>query len=145
MQKKDASNKPQTVTFQVPQIPLPADWNLKEKLPGNSFKTSFKLDPGIETQGTLNNDNALDYYYFDVKDASDIILNVTNVPKSLYWALYDSKYNEVASSYRKGTTKGSSQISLTDAGRYYIKVWADYSQVTNFPYAIRLSILPDFD
>lgn len=134
-----------TIPFNIPQVPLPPDWALKEGQPGNSFGTSFPLNPGIKTQGTLNTDNAIDYYVFSLKDPSQIIVDVTDIPKSLYWILYDNQFKELASAYRKGTSSGSTQISLQNPGKYYLKVWSDYNEVANYPYTIRLSILPYFD
>ncbi len=132
-------------TFNVPQIPLPPGWSSKENLPGNSFATAYSLDPGIKTQGTLNIDNAIDFYTFSLKNPSQIIINITDVPKALYWVLYNDQFKELASTYRKGESQGSTQISLQDPGKYYIKVWADYQQLTNYPYTIRLNILPYFE
>ncbi len=113
--------------------------------PGNSFATAYSLDPGIQTQGTLSNDNAIDYYTFNVKGPSQVFLNITNIPKRLYWVLSDSNYNEIASIYRKGVSTGSTQVDVQNPGKYYVKIWADYNETTNFPYAIRLSILPYFE
>lgn len=133
------------LTFNVPQISLPPNWSSKENLPGNSFETAFSLNTGVQTQGTLNEDNAVDYFFFTLKDSSQVIIDVTNVPKSLYWVLYDSEFREVTSTYRTGASKGSTQVSLHNAGKYYIKVWADYTDLTNYPYTIRLNILPNFE
>ena len=131
--------------FDVPQVPLPADWTAKENLPGNSFETAPELATGVQTQGTFNTDNVIDYYFFNLKNPSQIIVNITNVPKSLYWVLYDSNQNEIASTYRSGASQGSTQIALQNPGKYYMKIWADYHTLTNYPYTIRLSILPYFD
>jgi hypothetical protein len=133
------------VAFTIPQIPLPSNWETQEKLPGNSFDNAFPLNPGIKTQGTLNGDNVLDFYTFSLSGSSDVILNVTNVPKALYLVLYDQNKNQIASTYRTGAVQGSTQVNLQYAGKYYIKVWADCHTVTNYPYTIRLSIMPDFE
>ncbi len=132
--------------FDVHNPPLPPGWSSKESLPGNSFATAFSLNPGVKTQGTLNVENALDYYVFTLKDPSQIIIDVTDVPKTLSWVLYDAQFKEVAYTLRSGTKEGSTKISIQNPGKYYIRVWADYSgDSTNFPYTIRLSILPFFD
>lgn len=144
-----AINQPSTnstlLTFNIPQVPLPSDWTSKENLPGNSFATAYPLNAGIETQGTLDVENIIDYYTFSIKDPSQIILNVTDIPKALYWVLYDGQYKEIASTYRTGVAKGSTQLALENPGKYYIRVWADYHQLTNYPYTIRLNILPYFE
>ncbi len=137
--------KSNSLTLDIPQVPLPPDWAAKEDLPGNSFGTSLPLSPGIQTQGTIDDNNAIDYYFFTLKNPSQIVINVTNVPKALYWVLYDDKFNEVTSTYRKGSTLGSTQVALQNPGKYYIKVWADYHAFTNYPYTIRLTILPFFE
>lgn len=134
--------KKSLLTFSIPQVPLPSDWSQKENLPGNSFETAIPLSIGIQTQGTLNENNVIDYYSFTLKDPAKVLFDITNVPKSLYWILYDSNFKEIAASYRTGTASGTSQVSLQNQGLYYIKVWADYSQWTNYPYTIRLSVLP---
>jgi len=139
------STRSNSLTLDIPQVPLPPDWLSKEDLAGNSFKTAFSLSPGIQTQGTINDNNAIDYYFFALKNPSQIVINVTNVPKALYWVLYDDKFNEVTSTYRKGAIQGSTQVALQNPGKYYIKVWADYHAFTNYPYTIRLTILPYFE
>lgn len=133
------------LTLNVPQIPIPSDWAKKENLPGNSFKSAFSLNTGINTQGTLNENNVIDYYFFILQNPSQVVVNVTNIPKALYWVLYDSDFHEVSSTYRTGASEGSTQIALQNPGKYYVKVWADYHQTTNYPYTIRLNVLPYFD
>lgn len=135
------NQKQSTTAFNIPQIPIPP----QDSLPGNSFDSAFILNPGIKTQGTLNTNNAIDYYTFDLKDPSQIVVDITDVPKALFWILYDSSQKEIASSYRSGTLGGSTQIALNNPGKYYIKVWADYHELVNYPYTIRLSILPYFE
>lgn len=137
--------KPSILTFTIPQISLPSDWSSKENLPGNSFGTALALNPGIKTQGTFNDNNAIDYYVFNLKDPSQVILNVTDVPKALYWVLYNDQLQEMASTYRTGASAGSTQMAIQNPGKYYIKVWADYHTLTNYPYTIRLNILPYFE
>ncbi len=139
------NSKQTAISFSIPQVPLPADWSSKKNLPGNTFDTAFTLNPGIKTQGTFNTSNAIDYYTFDLKDPSQIAVDVTDVPKALFWVLYDSSQKEVASTYRTGSMGGSTQIALNNPGKYYIKVWADYHELVNYPYTIRLSILPYFE
>lgn len=141
----DQKSQSSVIKFDIPQVPLPSDWAAKENLPGNSFSTAFLLNPGIDTQGTINDSNAIDYFSFSIKDPSQIVIDITNVPKSLYWIVYDSAYKQVAASYRTGSTSGSSHVLLQNAGTYYIKVWADYHDYANYPYNIRLSILPYFE
>lgn len=142
MKPKMTTQKKSLVAFNIPQVPLPPDWSQKENLPGNSFETAIPLTIGFQTQGTINENNVIDYYSFVLKSPSKVIFDITNVPKSLYWILYDNTHKEIASSYRTGLLSGSSQVSLQNPETYYIKVWADYSQWTNYPYTIRLSILP---
>ncbi len=132
--------------FDVHNPPLPPGWQSKENLPGNSFATAFQLNPGVKTQGTLNADNALDFYFFNLKEPSQIIIDVTDVPKTFSWILYDAQFKEVAYTLRSGTTEGSTKVTIQNPGKYYIRTWAEYGQTyTNFPYTIRLSVLPFFD
>jgi len=131
-----------TITFTIPQIELPQNWSSKTNLQGNSFETAFTLNTGIKTQGTLNTDNAIDYYTFTLKDPSQIVIDLTDVPKALFWVLYDNQQKEIASTYRTGSNGGSTQVALDNPGKYYLKVWADYHELVNYPYTIRLSILP---
>ncbi len=133
------------ITFSVPQVPLPPDWSSKASLPGNSFETAFSLIPGVATQGTINDNDAIDFYSFTLKDPSHIIVDVTDVPKSLYWVLYDDQRKQIATTYRSGSTTGSTQVLIQNPGTYYIEVWADYHELSNYPYTIRLSILPYFE
>lgn len=124
---------------------VPPSWNQKTNLPGNSFSTATKLQTGLDTQGTLTPGNITDYYTFNLKQAANIIVTVANVPKDFGFILYDSSYTEVAHTLRYGSTAGTTTIKITNAGKYYLKVFGNYTEVVNVPYTIRVSVLPFFE
>jgi len=126
-------------------IPIPSNWKSKESAPGNSFNTAIDIVPGYGTQGTLNPGNILDYFKFNLKDPAKITVTVSNLPQEFGFILYDANLNQVAQTIRSGSTEGTTTISLSNPGKYYIKVFADYTQIVNVPYDIRMSIQPFFN
>lgn len=139
--KQPTINTQQTLTS-LDEQPLPNTWKTNENQPGNSFATAVKIQSGYETQGTLNPGNILDYYTFDLSQPADIIVTVTDVPKQFGFILYDGNYNEIAHTFRSGSTEGTTKINVPTAGKYYLKVFGNYKEIVNVPYTIRYSVLP---
>lgn len=126
-------------------LPIPQSWKSVENQPSNSFATAIDLVPGYDTQGTLGPGNILDYYKFTIKQPAKVQMTVSNLPQEFNSVYYDANYNEIGHTLRTGSISGVTVISLQNPGKYYVKIFGNYTDVVNLPYTIRVSILPFFE
>ena len=111
----------------------------------NTVEQATPLVPGYETQATLVSEDDVDFYNFTLDNAARVKIDLRNLPEKFDLYLYDQNHKLIASSFRYGIDEAVTLITLPSTGKYYIKVGSSYKSGANFPYTIRLSILPFYD
>lgn len=112
------------------------------KTSGTSFDNAIPLKLGYETDGTLKTGRNIDTYYFQLDTTANVRTSLTNLPHEYNTFIYDGNKKLIASSLRSGYLDSSATIGGLHAGKYYIQIVTNYGEPVDYPYTIRVDIIP---
>ncbi|GAA0737268.1 collagenase [Clostridium oceanicum] len=102
----------------------PLNKEIHEKEDNNSFKTANKIILDAPVIGGLNNKDLKDIYSFDVKEAKDLNIRLTNLNNlGLAWTIY--KESDLTNYIGYGSKSGNTISGKTHVtpGKYYLYVY----------------------
>ncbi|PHC37011.1 collagenase [Bacillus pseudomycoides] len=110
-----------------------------EKEPNNSFDTANPLSLNTLLRGSLNNQDQVDRFVIDIREAKDLQITVTNEQNlGLNWVLYQesdlNNYVTYATKYEGNKLLGS---YYTNPGKYYLSVYKYGSGTGNYTIEVK--------
>ncbi|PDZ09924.1 collagenase [Bacillus pseudomycoides] len=110
-----------------------------EKEPNNSFDTANPLSLNTLLRGSLNNQDQVDRFVIDIREAKDLQITVTNEQNlGLNWVLYQesdlNNYVTYATKYEGNKLLGSYYANL---GKYYLSVYKYGSGTGNYTIEVK--------
>ncbi|PGE94429.1 collagenase [Bacillus pseudomycoides] len=110
-----------------------------EKEPNNSFDTANPLSLNTLLRGSLNNQDQVDRFVIDIREAKDLQITVTNEQNlGLNWVLYHesdlNNYVTYATKYEGNKLLGS---YYANPGKYYLSVYKYGSGTGNYTIEVK--------
>ncbi|PEF72634.1 collagenase [Bacillus pseudomycoides] len=110
-----------------------------EKEPNNSFDTANPLSLNTLLRGSLNNQDQIDRFVIDIREAKDLQITVTNEQNlGLNWVLYHesdlNNYVTYATKYEGNKLLGS---YYANPGKYYLSVYKYGSGTGNYTIEVK--------
>ncbi|PEP56345.1 collagenase ColA [Bacillus pseudomycoides] len=110
-----------------------------EKEPNNSFDTANPLSLNTLLRGSLNNQDQVDRFVIDIREAKDLQITVTNEQNlGLNWVLYHesdlNNYVTYATKYEGNKLMGS---YYANPGKYYLSVYKYGSGTGNYTIEVK--------
>ncbi|MBJ8030141.1 collagenase [Bacillus cereus group sp. N21] len=110
-----------------------------EKEPNNSFDTANPLSLNTLLRGSLNNQDQVDRFVIDIREAKDLQITVTNEQNlGLNWVLYQesdlNNYVTYATKYEGNKLLGS---YYANPGKYYLSVYKYGSGTGNYTIEVK--------
>lgn len=135
-------SSPQSQIPTLPSLKMTSPTSHSEQEPNDSFATATPLTLGLDTQGTLTTGKDVDYYSFTVPAPGKIQITLDKLPKRYEFYVYDPQKDLIAQSARAGFASTISTVIAQNPGKYYFKMFTNYNEPSNYPYTIRVSVIP---